>query len=143
VNAVPLARDTGGRRADNVEADLFLLVEGGGRRSVLVVEVKDGSNDAWYAVAENLQQLRLTSESDAARAVFRARPPAIGDDLPHTGVVLAPRTFYVEPGPRTGKKSAAVDPARRLCARFADELGVHVALAVWDGDERTIELLGA
>src|SRR4051812_28896243 len=54
VNALPLAKDQGGGRAGNVEADMLLLVRYGSEYKLLLVEVKWTSNNAWYAAVENL-----------------------------------------------------------------------------------------
>src|SRR4051812_794246 len=98
INAVPPARDSTGRRRANVEADLFLLVERQRKYSILVVEVKESSNNAWYAAVENLLQLRLTLESPEPRLVFYRRARARNGlceipDVPLVpqGVVLAPK----------------------------------------------------
>jgi hypothetical protein len=139
VNAVPLTRDLGGGRAANVEADLFLLAEREGKTGVFVVEVKDGADNAWHAVIENLLQLRLVHDSPRAAALFEARkslqlpPPS----LPHCGVVLAPRRFYE----RDGKKKSALPAAAKLIESFRDHVDVSVTLAVWDREQRAIERL--
>ncbi len=60
INAVPLARDAGGRRRGNVEADMLLLTaDAAGHRTQLLVEAKTSSDNAWYAVIESLRQLKL------------------------------------------------------------------------------------
>jgi hypothetical protein len=146
VNAVPLALDRAGGRAGNVEADLFLLVENGPNQAVLVVEVKTSANNAWYAAIQNLLQLRLTKESQRARSLFQHRHAhacfthpdgAALSALPHTGVVLAPSTFYCQ----EGKKANAVAPTQNLLTRFADEADATVVLATWNGAGREIDAL--
>jgi hypothetical protein len=126
VNAVPLALDRAGGRAGNVEADLFLLVEGGSNLSVLVVEVKTLANNAWYAAIQNLLQLRLTKESHSARSLFQQRHAhacfthpdgAALSALPHTGIVLAPSTFYCQPGKKANAVAPTAGPADALRRR--------------------------
>ncbi len=53
VNAVPLAKDTGGRRRGNVEADMLLLAGDPTGYRLFLAEVKVGSNNAWFAVVES------------------------------------------------------------------------------------------
>lgn len=147
VNAVPLARDTRGGRSNNVEADLFLLVAPPvGDPHVVIAEVKAESNHAWYAVVENLLQLRLAHENPEVATVFDRRREALA--LTHEmnpralrGLVLAPQPFYASRSKRESQKGNAVPPARRLCAAFAEQLGVTVELGVWDAPTRTISLL--
>jgi hypothetical protein len=143
VNAVPLARDITGRRNHNVEADLFLLVEQRGEYSILVAEVKDASNNAWFATVENLLQLRLAIENEDARLLFHRRAAALSHPLPLgqdalgvRGVVLAPPSFY----DAKGKKRNAVEPAKRLADAFAANFGVIVQFAVWRSDAREMSL---
>jgi hypothetical protein len=135
VNAVPLTKDViFGGKVDNVEADIFLLIdEPGGKQTVSIVEVKSGSNNAWFAAVENLLQLRLAGQSIEAQRVFLRRPigPSVSRQaLRQRGMVLAPLDFYEH----KGQKANAVDPARKLLFEVLQRLGVEVELAVWDGD---------
>jgi hypothetical protein len=141
VNAVPLARDSGGRRAGNVEVDMVLLVCQATGLRLLLVEVKVESNNAWYAAVENLRQMRLFLASDAPRAVFHARLPEfdLPKELPTTAVVLAPVSFYTA----AGAKSAAVGPANRLLETMRQNARVDAVLATWDPKSRAIERLPA
>jgi hypothetical protein len=138
VNAVPLATDSAGGRAGNVEADMVLLVGRDREVRLLLIEVKVVSNNAWYAAVENLRQLKLFLHSASPRDVFHHRLPELSlpDDLHTTAVVLAPRDFYTA----AGAKSAAVGPATRLLQRMS---GVHdeadAVLATWDPASRAIE----
>ena len=131
VNAVPLARDSAGGRVGNVEADMLLLVQdSAGLHSLEVVEVKVTSNNAWFASVENLRQLRLLKESGETRRLFAMRrgDPGLSEDLPFSGLVLAPRGFYSG----HGQKGNAVPPARKLLERLRLDAGVDVRLAVWE-----------
>ncbi len=132
VNAVPLATDAGGGRRGNVEADMLLLVreDAQGEYRLLLVEVKANSNNAWFAVVENLRQLRLFSESEETQRIFHDhRLPSLDlpQPLPVTGVVLAPEGFYTAPG----AKAASVSPAQRLLSGMRAETGVDIRLASW------------
>ena len=132
VNAVPLARDPGGGRAGNVEADMLLLVEDrSGRHRLELVEVKATSNNAWFASIENLRQLRLFKESTESRTLFENRKEELKlpSDIPFGGLVVGPGAFYAG----RGQKGNAVEPAQKLIDRFRAELGVDVRLAVWNG----------
>ncbi len=139
VNAVPLTRDAGGRRGGNVEADMLLLTGEGNTFRLLLTEVKDESDHAWYGVVENLRQLRLFQGSVAARRIMRRRRGdlPLPEHPPVTGIVLAPPAFYKAPG----RRSAAVAPARTLALRAREEVDADVRLTTWDADRRTIEPL--
>lgn len=132
VNALPLVRDAAGGRSANVEADILLLTEGGGGHRLFLCEVKEKSNNAWYAAVENLRQLRLFISSPEAGRVFFHRCPTLScpADAPVTGIVLAPSLFYTSPG----QKANSVAPALQLLARFNSEFKVDVCLAVWDSE---------
>lgn len=134
VNAIPLARDARGRRAGNVEADLLLLTRSEDTFRQFLLEVKFTSNDAWYAVVENLRQLRLFRESPSAREIFRLRASerSLPDPLPMTAGVLAPKDFYDHPG----KKRNSTGYARKLIAAMSGVVeDVPLELCVWAGGE--------
>ena len=136
VNAVPLARDEGGGRAGNVEADMALLVRHDQEYRVLLVEVKTSSNNAWYAAVENLRQLKLFTQSPPAQGLFYERKnPGLPQALDTTAVVLAPIDFYTA----AGAKDAAVSPAAKLFERMREETGFDARLATWDSHRRAVE----
>lgn len=137
VNAVALARDEHGGRGGNVEADLLILGECRDQQRVFVVEVKVGSNNAWYAAVELLRQMRLYSEATGPRDIFKDRGVLSGDHPPVSGLVLAPTSFYEA----AGQKSASVAPASALLRAVADHAGIDAHLAVWDPAERRITQL--
>jgi hypothetical protein len=130
VNALPLARDSGGGRSANVEADMLLLGELDGDYRLFLCEVKDRANDPWYALVESLRQLRLFLANAETRCLFTRRGSIIGlpADIPVTGLVLAPIEYYSS----RGKKQNAVKPSSELLMRLALEFGVDIQLAVWD-----------
>ncbi len=137
VAALPLVRDAGGARRANVEADLFLLSGDDSARRLYVCEVKAESNNTWYAAVENLRQLRLLICSPAARTLFARRNPALqlDSEVPVTGLVLAPQSFYSSPG----KKTNAVGPTLQLLATICCQFAVDARLAVWDPMKLTID----
>lgn len=141
VNAVPLTKDAGGRRAGNVEADMLLLVRDEHEYRLLLVEVKTTSNHAWFAAVENLRQLKLFKRSLETQSLFHRRCPDLDlpERLPVTAVVLAPSSFYVA----SGRKAESVAPAERLLERMRKEASADVRLATWDPRERTIMPLRA
>jgi hypothetical protein len=130
VNALPLVRDAGGGRSANVEADLFLLAKSGENYRLFLCEVKDKSNDAWYAAVECLRQLRLLISSPESLRIFAQRLPAFSlpANVPVTALVLAPIHFYSA----RGKKASAVKPALDLFKRFNAEFPLDLRFAVWD-----------
>jgi hypothetical protein len=139
VNAVPLAKDAGGGRGGNVEADMLLLV-GDGLESeyrLLLVEAKHKSGNAWYAAVENLRQMKLFSESVEIRSLFhtRRRELNLPDPLSATAVVLARRDFYTA----GGQKALAVAPAQELLRRMNADFSVDAQLATWDSARRVIK----
>lgn len=139
VNAVPLARDVGGRRTGNVEADMMLLVRDERAYRLQLVEVKSRSNNAWFAAVENLRQLRLLSDSPETRLLFHTRYPELDlpQALPVTALVLAPLEFYVA----AGQKAESVAPAKKLLETMCAEAKVDARLAIWNPDKRTIDLV--
>jgi hypothetical protein len=133
VNALPLVRDAGGGRSSNVEADLFLLAELNGEYRLILCEVKNGSNDPWYAAVESQRQLRLLMSNPELVRIFSHRMPslALPPNIAVTALVLAPHHFYVA----LGKKANAVQPGLDLLARFNSKFAVDVRLAVLDSWE--------
>jgi hypothetical protein len=141
INAVPLAKDVGGGRIGNVEADLLLLVENDVHGYELqLVEVKAASNNAWYAVVELLRQLKLLSENPAMANLFESHRGVTegAGNLLVTGVVLAPPDFF----DASGQKKNAVEHARTLISAFAPK-DLHVELATWNGISRAMVPLGS
>ena len=136
INAVPLTKDAAGGRRGNVEADMLLLTASTQDHRLLLVEVKVTSDNAWYAVVENLRQLRLFRLSTETRRIFHARNTDLHlpSALPIHGVVLAPQSFYHAPG----KKSRSIAPAQELLRRAREAFDANATLAVWDADHRTI-----
>lgn len=134
VNAVPLAKDPSGGRNGNVEADMLLLVEGREGPKLFLVEVKTSSNNAWYAAAESLRQLRLFIASASAQEIMPRRRPELSNAPAVSAIVLAPPDFYQAPGARRN----VVAPARRLLDHMRAGFGLDAQLAIWLAAQRTI-----
>jgi hypothetical protein len=133
VNAVPLAKDSNGGRLGNVEADMLLIVGDERDQQLQLVEVKDNSNNAWFAVGESLRQLVLFERSEVAQRIMVERQE-VQADLKLTGIVLAKATFCTA----TGKKKNSVDPALELIRNAEEKLGLRCVLAEWDPETREI-----
>jgi hypothetical protein len=136
VNAFPLVRDSCGGRNGNVEADLLLLVRSARGYRLVVAEVKHSANNAWFAAVENLRQLKLLVSGEDAGQLFRQRNLAL--DLPAnlviTGLVVAPCSFYTQPG----QKANSIGAARMLIDTIRAETETDIRLTVWDKQRRTI-----
>jgi hypothetical protein len=137
VNAVSLQRSrASSRRSGNVEADMLLLTQDAVTYRALLVEVKVTSDTPWFAAVENLRQLRLYLESPAAQRLLPTRQQQLRlPDIPVTGVVLAPATYYTAPV----KKAASVAPTRKLMDRMRAVAGHEFVLATWNSERRVIE----
>lgn len=135
VNAFPL-----GRPDKVVEADLVLLVEVQHHLQIVVVEAKWsdrdpwGSNHPWYAVLENLRQLRLFMANPHAPRFFHRRRALTIEQIPVMGMVLAPSAYYA----REGQRRNSLAPARQLIEAMKPY--VEVVLAVYDHDESSAEI---
>ena len=132
VDAFPLVKDK------TIEADMLLLMQhGGGQYRLLLTEVKIDNENAWYAVIENLLQLKLLQAHQQPHELFRRRlRPSLPDKVPLSGLVLAPEGYYCKPR----KKAASVEPARALIERLKP-LDVDIQLAVWNPANRSITTL--
>ena len=129
INAMPLAQDVGGGRQGNVEADLLLLLKKNGRYAITICEVKNTSNNPWYAIVENILQLKLLQLSSSARDLFKKRNPSLllSTEITIMGCVVAPGDFYNH----TGQKANARPHAERLIKQFCTLTGLPACLAVW------------
>jgi len=134
LSAIPLTRIGRG-----VEGDLLVLARHGTSYNMHLTEVKVSANHAWYAVVENLRQLRLLQGNaevfgdEGMCGIFKRRSADIPSGIPVSGVVLGVNEFYGE----RGQKHNAVAPARELI----EALGSIVTLAVWHEETRTAKKL--
>jgi len=120
--------DRGGGRADNVEADLVLFYRTNAGVYGVIGEVKHDANNVWYAVVQNLLQVKLARESAGFAEFCQGRTRGLAK--PVTGAIVAPRSFYT----RAGRKRLTVDPARLLINTLADADDTPVRLAIWAPD---------
>jgi hypothetical protein len=141
VNAFPLSCDfSGAGRRANVEADMLLLGRSDDRFRFFLCEVKDGANDPWYAAVELLRQMKLFLENPWARQtmVLRGSLPQDAAQAPVTGLVLAPRAYYLA----SGKKQNALAAARKLLHTFNKAYETDLRLATWEESLYQIDELG-
>ena len=131
--AFPLARWR------TVEADLIAIAGRKGATEVLLIEAKDKANNAWYAVGENLIQLKLFQGNPLVNLAYlkESRPTLSESSPPTTGLVIAPPDFFGQ----SGKKANSKQPAFDLLTEFGQQLGVTVLLGVWQKKVSTIEVL--
>lgn len=135
VNAFPLSIDPGGGRKSNVEADLLLLIQRKGTETIVAAEVKVGSNNPWYALVENLRQLRLLYAGQAAQSFFSNRRDKAGALTSTFGaMVIAPREYYE----KEGQKGNSMKHALSLISAFRKQLKVDLSLVQWDPGARTL-----
>jgi hypothetical protein len=141
INAMPLTIDSKGGRRGNVEADLFLLLRKNEEHLLALCEVKDKDKNAWYALVENMRQLKLLYLSDAARNLFVLRNPSLRlpKDLPIMGCIVAPEDFYHH----AGQKAKALSFAKRLIHQFRSWTGLSLNLTTWNRTQDRIEALAA
>jgi hypothetical protein len=130
INAFPLVRDSGGGRNGNVEADLLLLVRNDSGYRLIVTEVKHSANNAWFAAVENLRQLRLLISGTDPGHLFRQRNLVLRlpAGVPMSGIVIAPNSFYSQPG----QKVNSIPAVRELLRALRDETDTDLRLMVWD-----------
>ena len=140
-NAYPLAH---GRR---VEADVVAVACGVAGIEIYVVEAKHNADNPWYALVENLRQVKLFQDNlkwnweflkktfsefllmkGVSKSFLETTPPV-------RGMVLAPPVYYT----KRGQKSNAVQPAQELVNRVASELNVQVLLTKWQEGQTIIE----
>ena len=132
VDAFPLAL------GNTVEADMFLLMRDvHGSYRLLLVEVKETHEHAWYAAIENVLQMKLMQANTDAQTIFHRRNPQLHlpSSIPLVGLVLEPATYY-----EGRKQKFAVEPAYALITA----LGIDIRLAIWNEASRSIsDLPGA
>jgi hypothetical protein len=132
VNAFPLVKSTVGRRNDNVEADLVILVGPTDAASILVLDVKKTDGNAWSALVQNLRQLRLFLSNPVCISVFadRKSDATIAETI---GGVIAPGEFYTS----KRKKKDSVPHACKLIDAMREAHNVFAELFVWDARFQT------
>jgi len=111
--------------------DVLALLEIEDRTTPLAIEMKGKStNNCWFAVVENLQQLRLLHSYPQSRlALNRWLKPF--EHLPLSqswGMVLAPPPFF----DAKGQKQNSFRQAKELILALRNELGIIVLLAAFN-----------
>jgi hypothetical protein len=134
VNAFPLVRDSGGGRDADVEADLVLLRRSDVASCGWICEVKSRADNAWFAVVENLRQLKLVRESAWVTEFCETRVGQLTSPL--TGVVITLEAYYTS----DGQKAGCIHTVRCLMSRLAANGLPLVQLATWDRDRAAVEL---
>jgi hypothetical protein len=131
----------GNQGAGQRKIDVLALLEVGDKTTPLAIEMKGKStNNCWFAVVENLQQLRL----------LRSYPPSLlalnpwlkpFEQLPLSqsrGMVLAPPAFF----DTKGQKQNSFRQAKELVSALRKELGIIILLAAFGKNVRgQIDLL--
>jgi hypothetical protein len=132
VNAFPLVKSESGRRNDNIEPDLVILVGPENAASILVLDVKKTDGNAWSALVQNLRQFRLFLLNPACASFFDQRKNEVNVVQKSAGVI-APTEFYTS----KHKKKSSVPHARRLIDAMRKTHNIYAELLVWDADSKT------
>jgi hypothetical protein len=121
---MPLAN----QRKGQVIADAFAVLVTGASSRPLFIEVKVTANDPWFALVENLQQIRL------ARACARKIQNFVLESSHHLvergvwGLILAPENYYARHSANLRKCKHLLDTLR-LSSRARIALGISDSLA--------------
>lgn len=106
---MPLAN----RRKGQVIADAFGVLETGKSVRPLFIEVKVAANDPWFALVENLQQIRL------ARACAQKIQAFVHENTEYRvgrgvwGLILAPESFYENHSGKLAKCNPLLDALKQ------------------------------
>jgi hypothetical protein len=106
---MPLAN----QRKGQVIADAFAVLVTDGNSRPLFIEVKVTANDPWFALVENLQQIRL------ARACARKIENFVLESSKHRvergvwGLILAPEDYYARHSVRLSKCTLLLDALKK------------------------------
>ncbi len=121
--------------------DVLALLKIADKTTPLAIEMKGKStNNCWFAVVENLQQLRLLHSYPQSRlALNRWLKPFERLPLSQSwGMVLAPPTFF----DAKGQKQNSFRQAKELIRALRKELGIIILLAAFNKNVRgQIDLL--
>lgn len=140
-NAVKLVWAPHGGPAQRVEADILLLTKTPTEYRQLLLEVKTKANQPFYALVENLRQLRLFQASKNANTIFSKRNKHLGlpTTISVTAAVLAPMTYYTA----KGQKGNALVHCHTLIEQITPHLpsGTAIDLTTWDPAKRVFRSL--
>jgi hypothetical protein len=125
----------GNQRSGQRKIDVLAILKINDRPIPLAIEMKGKiTNNCWFAVVENLQQLRLLrSYPQSCLAVNGWLKPFEKLPLSETcGMVLAPLPFFHA----KGQKRNSFGQARELLRAIRQELGITIFLAAFSKDTR-------
>ena len=137
LNEISFGKYKGGQR----KIDVLALLEIGDKTRPLAIEMKAGTtNNCWFAVVENLQQLKLLHKYPK-HLLAGNRLLKSFEQLPLTqsqGMVLAPPSFFDS----KGQKQNSFLQAKELIAAVRKELAITILLAAFRANvRRQIDLL--
>jgi hypothetical protein len=125
----------GSLRLGQRKIDVLAILDIGGRSTPLAIEVKsESTNNCWFAVVENLQQLRLLHSYPQSRLALSPWLKPF-EPLPLSqswGMVLAPPTFF----DAKGQKQNSFRQAKELIRTLRKELGIIILLAAFNKNVR-------
>lgn len=132
LNALALGRGQIGDGSRNkVEADLALVTS----RNIIIGEVKVKANNPWYALIENLKQLKLAIEQRSMIVnLFKERghcAPEIFNNIPIISAVIAPKNYYNSPG----QKANSLPWTKKLSEKLLQQYNVKAELLVWEDNK--------
>lgn len=133
INGVNLGRGiVGQRRKHAVEADLLLVEHHKQGMRLIVGEVKKSDQNAWYAVIENLRELKLVyAQENRIKKIFESRGLHFDEKFIITGAVIAPYEFYIQ----KHKKANATKLAKKLIEEMSLHHQIVIELLIWqDGN---------
>jgi hypothetical protein len=128
------------QRGGQVLADALGIVQIERSLHPLIFEVKVSNEHPWYALVENLRQLRL------ARACARQIQGFLRDKAEQytmrgvRGMVLAPRSYFA----KSHKGKNTLEASRKLLTKLKKETRARIAFGVWNEEQPTqIEIIAS
>lgn len=139
-NAFPCVTDVSGGRGANVEVDLLGILEAGDVAHPLICEIKDDANNPWYAVVENLRQLKLFLSNKQVNLPFlKSRYEGTRPFSSPLGIVIAKSGYFSKPGQKVNSFKAAEILIDRLKAKHSD---ARVMMASWTQATNVVSWVG-
>jgi hypothetical protein len=100
------------KKGQTITDCLGVLYDNRGRKHPVAIEVKKRANDPWYAVVENLQQVRLMRSSVKELKKYFKGKVSIDNVKGACGMILAPEEYYTK---NKGRAEGSYRAACRLC----------------------------
>jgi hypothetical protein len=138
LNEISFAKHKQGQR----KIDVLAVLKTGDCQIPLAIEVKKTTNNCWFAVVENLQQLKLLRAYPQKRLQNHPFLAAFKNlHLPaSTGMVLAPMDFFYH----QGQKYNSFCHAQELIHELRTHCGITVLLGAFsEGEQGQIKVLGS